>query len=70
MFPAGTERRCAPHTVVSPGPGQQRTEWRCAREKFEIGRARPTYLVTTTVVPTLTRPNRSVMSWLYMRMQP
>ena len=28
------------------------------------------YRVTTTVVPTLTRPNRSLMSWLYMRMQP
>jgi len=28
------------------------------------------YLVTTTVVPMLTRPNRSTMSWLYMRMQP
>jgi hypothetical protein len=26
--------------------------------------------VTTTGVPTLTRPNRSLMSWLYMRMQP
>jgi len=28
------------------------------------------YRVTTTVVPTLTRSKRSLMSWLYMRMQP
>ena len=30
----------------------------------------PDHLVTTTEVPTLTRANRSVMSALYMRMQP
>src|SRR5690348_10241283 len=28
------------------------------------------YRVTTTAVPTPTCPNRSRMSWLYMRMQP
>jgi hypothetical protein len=46
---------------------------RCAREKLKCLRAARwfrAYRVTTTVVPTLTRSNRSTMSWLYMRMQP
>ena len=52
--------------------GRSRASRRISRHRQSaIRKQRPIrYLVTTTVVPTLTRPNRSVMSWLYIRMQP
>src|SRR5215204_5703855 len=37
---------------------------------FALFRRADCYFVTTTSVPTVTRSNRSTMSWLYMRMQP